>query len=77
LETITKDDGSNEEDHENLDPEDEHGGVVRVVNVVLVEVQLAHHLPVKRLEGHGVGVVTQAKLLLVQDKFIQVLLVLL
>jgi hypothetical protein len=38
LEIIAENDGSNEEDHQNLDAEDEHGGVVRVMNVVLVEV---------------------------------------
>lgn len=47
--------------------------MVCIVNFVLVHVKVAHNLPVESLEGHGVGVITQAEFVFGFHDLLQVL----
>lgn len=76
-EIITEDDRANEEDHKALDAEDKNGSMIGVVDFFLVKIELLHDVPVKGFEGHGVGVTTQAQLLVCCNDFLEVVLVLL
>lgn len=76
-EGILHDDGAYEGNHEELDAEDEHGRVEGIVNLILIHVELSHDSPVEGFEGHGVGVISESKIILSLDNFLQVLEILL
>lgn len=50
--------------------------MISVVNLLDVHVKLPHHVPVKCLEGHSIGVIAQLELLLGRDNFLKILIIL-